>query len=160
MPASRFGRHRGERTGGVSIGALSHREGISMHNRYLAVTTTVMSIAFAAAQPSEARVVKFVVEQRSTFVGGAAWGNVGAYEMLRGTAYLEVDPRDPRDAVIVDLENAPRNACWRGYQPLSTMAGHTRPAAIFARSLTWLVLSSCRPTKQRMECGYTPCGCP
>jgi len=81
-----------------------------MHNRYLAVTTTVMSIAFAAAQPSEARVVKFVVEQRSTFVGGAAWGNVGAYEMLRGTAYLEVDPRDPRDAVIVDLENAPRNA--------------------------------------------------
>ena len=81
-----------------------------MHNRYLAVTTTVMSIAFAAAQPTEARVVKFVVEQRSTFVGGAAWGNVGAYEMLRGTAYLEVDPRDPRDAVIVDLENAPRNA--------------------------------------------------
>jgi len=81
-----------------------------MHNRYLAVTTTVMSIAFAAAQPSEARVVKFVVEQRSTSVGGAAWGNVGAYEMLRGTAYLEVDPRDPRDAVIVDLENAPRNA--------------------------------------------------
>jgi hypothetical protein len=81
-----------------------------MHNRYLAVTTTVMSIAFAAAQPSEARVVKFVVEQRSTFVGGAAWGNVGAYETLRGTAYLEVDPRDPRDAVIVDLENAPRNA--------------------------------------------------
>jgi hypothetical protein len=81
-----------------------------MHNRCLAVTTTVMSIAFAAAQPSEARVVKFVVEQRSTFVGGAAWGNVGAYEMLRGTAYLEVDPRDPRDAVIVDLENAPRNA--------------------------------------------------
>jgi hypothetical protein len=80
-----------------------------MH-RYLAVTTTVMSIAFATAQPSEARVVKFVVEQRSSFVGGAEWGNVGPYEMLRGTAYLEVDPRDPRDAVIVDLENAPRNA--------------------------------------------------
>jgi hypothetical protein len=81
-----------------------------MHHRYLAVTTTVMSIALATAQPSEARVVKFVVEQRSSFVGGAEWGNVGPYEMLRGTAYLEVDPRDPRDAVIVDLENAPRNS--------------------------------------------------
>ena len=48
-----------------------------MHNRYLAVTTTVMSIAFATAQPSEARVVKFVVEQRSSFVGGAEWGSSG-----------------------------------------------------------------------------------
>src|SRR5438105_6607815 len=83
---------------------------MSMHHRYLAVATTVVSISFAAVQPSEARVVKFVVEQRSSFVGGAEWGNVGPYEMLRGTAYLEVDPRDPRDAVIVDLENAPRNA--------------------------------------------------
>src|SRR5438270_8630483 len=88
---------------------LSHREEMSMHHRYLAVATTVVSISFAAVQPSEARVVKFVVEQRSSFVGGAEWGNVGPYEMLRGTAYLEVDPRDPRDAVIVDLENAPRN---------------------------------------------------
>jgi hypothetical protein len=82
-----------------------------MHKKYLAVTTAVMFVAFAAVgQPSEARVVKFVVQHQSSFVGGAEWGNVGAYEMLQGTAYLEVDPRDPRDAVIVDLENAPRNS--------------------------------------------------
>jgi hypothetical protein len=66
-----------------------------MKNRYLAVTTTAMCVALAAAQPSEARVVKFVVEQRSPFVGGAEWGNAGPYEMLRGTAHLAVDPRDP-----------------------------------------------------------------
>src|SRR5882762_10536303 len=30
--------------------------------------------------------------------------------MLRGTAFLVADPRNPHDAVIVDLENAPRNA--------------------------------------------------
>jgi hypothetical protein len=53
-----------------------------------------------------------------SFVGGAEWGNVGPYEMLQGTAHLEVDPRDPRDAVIVDLENAPRNA--RGMVDFST----------------------------------------
>src|ERR1700741_5363640 len=82
-----------------------------MRKKCLAITTAAMSIAFAAVgQPSEARVVKFVVQQQSSFVGGATWGNVGAYEMLRGTAYLEVDPRNPRDAVIVDLANAPRNA--------------------------------------------------
>src|SRR5207248_286922 len=32
------------------------------------------------------------------------------YEMLRGTAHFEVDPRDPRDAVIVDLDKAPRDS--------------------------------------------------
>jgi len=58
----------------------------------------------------EARVVKLVVEQRGAYVGGASWGNAGPYEMLRGTAYLEADPRNPHDAVIVDLEHAPRNA--------------------------------------------------
>jgi hypothetical protein len=81
-----------------------------MSTRHIAAALTGTFVALAALQASEARVVKFDVEQRSPFVGGADWGNVGPYEMLRGTAYLEVDPRDPRDAVIVDLENAPRNA--------------------------------------------------
>ena len=83
-----------------------------MTNRYLVIATTVMCIGFglAATHPVEARVVKFVVEQQTPFVGGAEWGNVGPYEMLRGTAYLEVNPRDPRDAVIVDLDKAPRDS--------------------------------------------------
>jgi Alpha/beta hydrolase domain len=84
---------------------------MSMRKNHLALTSAVMFITFAAVgQPTEARVVKFVVQQQSSFLGDADWGNVGPYEMLRGTAYLEVDPRDPRDAVIVDLGNAPRNA--------------------------------------------------
>jgi hypothetical protein len=39
-----------------------------------------------------------------------AWGTAGAYERLDGTAYMEVDPRDPLNAVIVNLDKAPRNA--------------------------------------------------
>ncbi len=35
---------------------------------------------------------------------------MGQYEKLRGTAYGEIDPTDPRNAVITDLENAPVNA--------------------------------------------------
>jgi len=62
-----------------------------MINRYLAITTTVMYVAFAAAQPSEARVVKFVVEQRSPFVGGAERGNVGPYEMLSRLSEFAAD---------------------------------------------------------------------
>ena len=38
------------------------------------------------------------------------WGTAGAYERLKGTAYMEVDPRDPLNAVIVNLDRAPLNA--------------------------------------------------
>src|SRR3954471_24472301 len=73
---------------------------------------------FAAAVPGHARVTAFVVESTQPFLGGIAWGTVGAYEKLIGTAYMEVDPRDPLNAVIVDLQLAPRNA--RGMVEFST----------------------------------------
>ncbi len=41
---------------------------------------------------------------------GKAFGSVGAYQKLQGKAYGELDPKDPRNAVIVDLALAPRNA--------------------------------------------------
>ena len=81
-----------------------------MRAKYMAVALTGLIVGLAAVQPSEARVVKLVVEQRTSFVGGADWGKAGPYEMLRGTAYMEADPHNARDAVIVDLDNAPRNA--------------------------------------------------
>lgn len=62
------------------------------------------------AQSSEARLVGLVVEQQESFVGGIDWGDTGPYERLLGTAYMEVDPRDPLNALIVDLDNAPKNA--------------------------------------------------
>ena len=37
-------------------------------------------------------------------------GSVGQYEKIRGIAYGEVDPSDPRNAVITDIELAPVNA--------------------------------------------------
>src|SRR6266567_2418456 len=58
---------------------------------------------------AEARVVRFVVEERLPFASGAEWGTAGAYERLKGTAYMEVDPSDPLNAVIVNLDKAPRN---------------------------------------------------
>jgi hypothetical protein len=67
-------------------------------------------MAAAVPGPSEARVVRFVVEQQRSFAGGVAWGTSGPYERLDGTAYMEVDPQDPLNAVIVNLDKAPRNA--------------------------------------------------
>lgn len=59
---------------------------------------------------SEARVVRFVVEQTRPLADGMAFGATGPYERLDGTAFLEVDPKDPLNAVIVNLDRAPRNA--------------------------------------------------
>jgi hypothetical protein len=44
------------------------------------------------------------------FANGAAFGAVGAYEQLTGRIKGEVDPKDPRNAIIQDLEFAPVNA--------------------------------------------------
>ncbi len=67
---------------------------------------------------AEARVVRFVVTQVRTFADGASFGSVGQYQRLDGTAYFEVDPRDPHNALIVNLDKAPRNA--RGMVEFST----------------------------------------
>jgi hypothetical protein len=44
---------------------------------------------------------------------GQRFGQVGQYERLRGLAYGEVDPDDPRHRGIVNLEHAPRNGAGR-----------------------------------------------
>ena len=42
--------------------------------------------------------------------GGNAFGSGGAYKKVRGTVEFQIDPTDPRNAVITDLNLAPRNA--------------------------------------------------
>jgi len=47
---------------------------------------------------------------QSAAFGGLSFGGVGQYEKLRGTATGELDPNDPRNKVITDIELATRNA--------------------------------------------------
>lgn len=53
--------------------------------------------------------VQITAKQSPTF-GGYSWPGVGQYEKIIGRASGEVDPTDPKNAVIVDIELAPRNA--------------------------------------------------
>ena len=61
--------------------------------------------------PAEARITKIeiTVTESPTF-GGFSWPHVGQYEKLAGKAFGEVDPNDPKNAVIADIELAPKNA--------------------------------------------------
>lgn len=72
--------------------------------------------ALCGAAEVQARVTRIVIDpvlsQSPTF-GGYSWPGVGRYEKIVGKAYGEVDPNDPKNAVIVDLALAPRNAAGK-----------------------------------------------
>ena len=59
---------------------------------------------------SEARVTSITIGKvTSPQFNGQSFGNVGQYEELRGTFTGEIDPNDRRNAVITDINLAPRN---------------------------------------------------
>ena len=63
----------------------------------------------APAPPAGARVVRMEVERTTPYAGGREFGDAGRFERLDGTVRMEVDPDDPLNAVIVNLDRAPRN---------------------------------------------------
>ena len=68
-------------------------------------------IAMLSVGIAEARIIRIeITSVESPTFEGRTFGSVGPYEKLRGKAYGEVDPTDPRNAMISDIELAPRNA--------------------------------------------------
>jgi len=56
-------------------------------------------------------VVRFeILEVQSPTYEGTIFGDVGAYEFINARAHLAIDPADRRNALIADIDNAPRNA--------------------------------------------------
>jgi hypothetical protein len=78
------------------------------------VQASLMGAAAAAvglAAPADARITRIEINKvESPAYAGATFGAVGAYERLDGTAYGEVDPRSPQNAIVQDIALAPRNA--------------------------------------------------
>jgi hypothetical protein len=69
------------------------------------------AILLVAASAADARITKLkIVEKQSPTFGGHTFPGVGQYEKLVGKGYGELDPNDPKNAVIVDIKLAPRNA--------------------------------------------------
>ena len=69
------------------------------------------SLLAILASGAQARVTKIVVENKvSPAFDGASFGTAGQYETLVGRAFGELDPNDPKNAVIQDIKLAPRNA--------------------------------------------------
>ena len=73
----------------------------------LALTVAGALLCVTSAQ---ARITEVKITTRTTAFGGYSWPGVGQYEVISGKAFGEVNPLDAKNAVIVDVALAPRNA--------------------------------------------------
>ena len=75
-----------------------------------AICVTAVTLV-AWTTPAQAQITRIVITRiESPTFDGVSFGKVGPYEKLRLRAFGEVDPGDPRNRVIADIELAPRNA--------------------------------------------------
>ena len=69
--------------------------------------------ALLLAAPAMARVTGVRIDTVEAFAGGQPFGTTGGYERVIGVAKGELDPADPRNAGIVGLAQAKRNAAGK-----------------------------------------------
>ena len=58
-------------------------------------------------------ITELEITNRTSFASGDSFGDVGAYELLEGTAHYAVDPLHARNQGITDLDLAPQNSAAR-----------------------------------------------
>jgi hypothetical protein len=72
-----------------------------------AALLTFLICLIAAAHPAISAVERVEILLREPFADGHAFGEVGAYERIKGRLHYAVDPDDPANADVVDLKLAP-----------------------------------------------------
>src|SRR5437660_436516 len=71
--------------------------------------TALVCAGLIVVSAAEGHVTKItIVSKQSPTYAGATFGAVGQYEKIIGTASGEIDPNDRRNAIIQDIEFAPR----------------------------------------------------
>ena len=84
---------------------------ITARRNRTALAAAAAGALLLVAAASEARVTRITISSTTSPVfNGQTFGDVGTYEQIRGTATGELNPLDPRNAVITDIHQAPRNA--------------------------------------------------
>ena len=69
----------------------------------------LLIVAMFLPSSLHAKITNVVIEKREVFANGHEFPITGAYEKLVGKAYGEIDPRNPFNKVIVNLDKAQRN---------------------------------------------------
>jgi hypothetical protein len=77
-------------------------------------TFVIATTAFLLMAPAARAAVDHIeITERTPLAGGANFGTAGAYEKIRGKAWIALDPNVNANAKIVDLKLAPRDAKGR-----------------------------------------------
>lgn len=74
--------------------------------RWLLTLQILFLTGLSFSSPAVAEVERLELESRGTVAGGRAFGPVGPYEKLVGTAFFALDPKAPANRQIVDLDLA------------------------------------------------------
>ena len=83
-----------------------------MKPHFRVMLSTLSLLVTMAVVPSvlQAEVTRVEISTRQEVLGGKSFGNAGPYEKLVGKVYFAVDPNNPHNKIIADLDKAPRNA--------------------------------------------------
>ena len=79
-------------------------------SRFVLLTVMVLACTLGLAPTASAEVVRLEILSREPFADGMEFGEVGAYEKIKGRLHYSVDPGDAANSRIVDLQYAPRNS--------------------------------------------------
>jgi hypothetical protein len=80
-----------------------------MHIRTIAALLCLLTVPYTAS----AEVTRVAITSRDTVAGGQEFGGTGPYERLVGTIDFAIDPGDPHNARIADLDRASKDADGR-----------------------------------------------
>src|ERR1700724_1001687 len=76
----------------------------------LGIASLLAASVLAAVPVAHARTTKIQILTKGTAFGGHSFAGVGQYEFITGIATGEVDPTNPQNAIITDIQLAPKNA--------------------------------------------------
>jgi len=102
----------------------------------LAGCAGVPPVTQAATAAVPAQVERLDISVRKPAFGGASFGDVGPYEFVAGVATVRLDPRDPANKRIVDLDRAVSADGWVRYR---TDVALLRPVRAQQASGAWIV---------------------
>jgi hypothetical protein len=85
-----------------------------------------VAVLIASCASARAEIVELRLDAPEPFAEGKSFGSAGAYVGIKGVAKGALDPKDPKNKVIVDLDKAPLNA--RGSVEYETDVFILRPA--------------------------------
>ncbi len=74
----------------------------------LPLLAALLTMVFAAAARSE--MTRVEVASREDVLSGKPFGTVGPYERIVGKAFFAVDPKNPRNKIVPNIDKAPKNA--------------------------------------------------